>query len=167
MSAMAGTGKTAWRLLAAVPFVLLLGIVGIKLTAGDPNSPLNNVPGVQTIYELGDDAPSTDVNAKLPKSKKPSPTASDSASDSASASASTSASPGATKSPSAKPTSSSKPSSSPKPSTTPKPQPTSSSPTTEPSPTPTRTLTAQEQCEAQGKHWRKNIFNGNWYCSAL
>lgn len=166
MAAMAGTGKTAWRLLAAVPFVLLLGIVGIKLTAGDPNSPLNNVPGVQTIYELGDDAPSTDVNAKLPKTTKPSPTASDSASDSASASASASASPSATKSASAKPGSSTKPST--KPTTaTPKPDPTSSSPTAEPSPTPTRTLTAQEQCEAQGKHWRKNIFNGNWYCSAL
>ncbi len=67
-------GRVAFRALAAVPFVLLLCIVGIKLTAGDPNSPINKVPGVQTIYELGGDAPTTDVQATLPPTPTPTPT---------------------------------------------------------------------------------------------
>jgi hypothetical protein len=156
--------------LAAVPFVLLLAIVGIKLTAGDPNSPFNKIPGAQTIYELGGDAPSTDVNAKLPKIKH-STSASESASESASAteSTSTSASPTAptAKATAAKPTK--KPTSG---STggsgggsTPTPTPTHSH-TQEPS-SPPPTLSPQEQCEAQGKHWRRNIISGKWYCSTL
>ncbi|TCJ22186.1 hypothetical protein [Nocardioides jejuensis] len=168
-------GQTAWRVLAAVPFVLLLAIVGIKLTAGDPNSPFNKIPGAQTIYQLGGDAPSTDVNAKLPKIDA-SKSASASASDSTSASASASGSESASASPTA-------PSS--KPTAKPTKKPTSgstggsgggSTPTPTPTPTPTHTqepssppptLSPQEQCEAQGKVWRKNALTGNWFCSRI
>jgi cytoskeletal protein RodZ len=156
-------GKTAWRLLAVVPFVLLLGIVGIRATAGDPSSPFNKIPGAQTIQELGDDAPSTNVTVKLPKTKKPSPTTSASASASATASMSPSASASATTSATAK--ASAKPA--PKPTRTP----TSgsgggggsSAPTADPIATPPSTpLTAQQQCEAGGGHWRE--FLGSWSC---
>jgi cytoskeletal protein RodZ len=145
------TGKTSWRLLAAVPFVLLLGIVGIKLTAGDPNSPLNNVPGVQSIYELGEDAPSTDVDAKLPKSPKPSQ--STTATTSASASASASATPTPTVTKAAAPTTST---------TKPAPVQTSTSSGPKPSPTPTKTTETPApprpstfaECLEAGGQWR-------------
>ena len=67
--------KTAMRVVALLPVVLLLAIVGIKMSAGDPASPLNKVPGVQTIYELGNEAPSADVT--LPPTATASPTPSD------------------------------------------------------------------------------------------
>lgn len=160
MAPMFGTpGKAAWRLLAAVPFVLLLGIVGIKATAGDPNSPFNKIPGAETIQELGEDAPSSNVNVKLPKSASPKPTAS--ASESTSASASPSATP-------SEATASAEPTKAVKPTRTPKPSP--SSPTPNPpkpthSPTPTQTpLTEQEKCEAAGKQWTRNILTGKYQC---
>lgn len=124
------TGKAAWRLLAAVPFVLLLGIVGIKLTAGDPNSPFNSIPGAQTIQELGEDAPSSDVQVKLPKSISPKPSKSDRASESPSDEPTEAATSATTKA--AEPT---RTTSSPKP--TPKPTRTSSTPKPTPKPTPT------------------------------
>lgn len=153
------SGKTAWRLLAAVPFVLLLGIVGIKVTAGDPSSPFNKIPGAQTIQELGDEAPSTNVTVKLPKTKKPSPssTTSNSATASASASASTSASASASASKPA-PVRTTQQSS---------PKPTATSKTPTPTPTSSTPLTPQQQCEADGKHWRRNLLTGVWFCSAL
>lgn len=157
------SGKTAWRLLAAVPFVLLLGIVGIKVTAGDPSSPFNKIPGAQTIQELGDEAPSTNVTVKLPKTKKPSPssTTSNSATASASASASTSASASASASRPAPVTTTKKPS--------PKPTPTATSGggSSTPTPTPTETRSANQiKCESNGGHWRYNQLFG-WHCSAL
>ncbi len=152
------SGKTAWRLLAAVPFVLLLGIVGIKVTAGDPSSPFNKIPGAQTIQELGDDAPSTNVTVKLPRTKKPSPTTS--ASDSASATASTSPSASASSSTSGKPSSAPKPTKKPASGSTtpgddggPDPDPTTQAP--EPTPPP---LTEAQKCAARGGTW--NAFLG-------
>lgn len=66
--------KTAMRVVALLPVVLLLGIVGIKMSAGDPSSPLNKVPGVQTIYELGNEAPSADVTLPPVETPTASPT---------------------------------------------------------------------------------------------
>ena len=155
-------GKTAWRLLAVVPFVLLLGIVGIKVTEGDPNSPFNKIPGAETIQELGDNAPSTNVTAQLPKTKAPKPTTSTSASASATASTSPSASVSATapapvrttQKPAPKPTRSATSGGS---------TPTPSQSTSTPPPPPT----AQEKCEAGGGHWRKALLGDGWYCSIL
>lgn len=127
MAPMVGTtGKAAWRMLAAVPFVLLLGIVGIKATAGDPSSPFNKIPGAETIQELGEDAPSSNVNVKLPKSSSPKPTKSATASTSPSAEPSDA-------------TTSAAPTQAPAPTRTPKPEPTRTSNPPKPSPTPTRT----------------------------
>lgn len=137
MAPMVGTtGKAAWRLLAAVPFVLLLGIVGIKATAGDPSSPFNKIPGAETIQDLGEDAPSSNVNVKLPKSSSPKPTKSASASASDEPSdTTTSAAP--TQAP--EPTRTTRtPKPAPKPtrtSSTPKPTPTTQEPTPDPPPT--------------------------------
>jgi hypothetical protein len=62
MDPMSKPWGSAWRLLAALPFVLLLVIVGIKVTMsqGDPASGPQK-PGQHTIFELGDDAPSATV----------------------------------------------------------------------------------------------------------
>lgn len=160
------TGKTAWRLLAAVPFVLLLGIVGIKVTAGDPSSPFNKIPGAQTIQELGDDAPSTNVTVKLPKTKKPSPTTSESASASASASASDSATTSPTaKATTARPTrkATSGSSGGSGGGSTPTPDHT---PTPDPPPTETRSP-QQIRCAETGGAWRQNPLTGEWNCWPL
>jgi uncharacterized membrane protein YgcG len=76
MDPMSKPWGSAWRLLAALPFVLLLVIVGIKVTMsqGDPASGPQK-PGEHTIFELGDDAPSATVTlpngevTTIPKSK--------------------------------------------------------------------------------------------------
>lgn len=62
MDPMSKPWGSAWRLLAALPFVLLLVIIGIKVTMsqGDPASGPQK-PGEHTIYELGDEAPSATV----------------------------------------------------------------------------------------------------------
>jgi hypothetical protein len=62
MAFMSKPWGSAWRLLAALPFVLLLVIIGIKVTMsqGDPASGPQK-PGEHTIYELGGEAPSATV----------------------------------------------------------------------------------------------------------
>jgi hypothetical protein len=68
MDSMSKPWGSAWRMLAALPFVLLLVIVGIKVTLSqsDPASGPQK-PGEHTIYELGGDAPS--VSVTLPNGK--------------------------------------------------------------------------------------------------
>jgi hypothetical protein len=160
-------GKTAWRLLAAVPFVLLLGIVGIKVTAGDPSSPFNKIPGAQTIQELGDDAPSTNVTVKLPKTAKPTPSASSSSASASASSAAltptpTTAKPGPTKQDSSGSGGSADDGPTGAGGSAPKPDPTTSAP--DPTPTETRSA-AQITCESNGGHWRYVL--GRWTCSIL
>jgi hypothetical protein len=160
------SGKTAWRLLAAVPFVLLLGIVGIKVAAGDPTSPFNKIPGAATIQELGGDAPSTNVTVQLPKTPKPAPsTSAASASASASLAALPTPMPTAGKpAPTKQATAAAGGGTDAGVGSTPGTKP-SASQQSDPTPSPTP-LTAQQQCEANGGHWRQGLFGG-WSCSLI
>lgn len=169
MSSMVRSWSSAWRVFAALPFVLLCAVLALKVgnARTDPTDAIDKgTSPVPLTQDLGAEAPDSTA-----RPAKPTPTdaltglPSDLPTDLLTG-APTTAVPGET---SAAPTGAAKPASptrtpSPSPSRTPSPDP---DPTTqEPSPTPTQ-LTPKEKCEAEGKHWRQNLLNGQWYCSAL
>lgn len=160
---------SAWRVFAALPFVLLCAVLALKVgnARTDPTGAIDDGKSpVPLTQDLGAEAP--DSTAK-PEKAKPTDALTGLPSDlptdlltgvpTTALPTETSASPtGAAKPAPPTRTPSTSPTSSPSSSHTPSPDPT----TQEPTP-----LTPKEQCEADGKHWRQNLLNGQWYCSAL
>lgn len=169
MSRMVRSWSSAWRVFAALPFVLLCAVLALKVgnARTDPTDAIDNgKTPVPLTQDLGAEPP--DSTAK-PTKAKPTDTLTGLPSDlptelltgdpTTTLPGETSAAPTGAAKPASPTRTPSSPSSSP--TRDPDPDPT----TQEPSPTPTQ-LSPKEQCEADGKHWRKDLF-GNFYCSAF